>query len=151
MSFFYSGIHPKWALPSSCSRTWGPSGRGALWEGGCGQGSSIAGRPLSSGMWEADLGNPSRQPVTFGQAFDILLLAAPCNEGNRDNTDESLLFLIPSKLAVRVLVWVGTSNKGLHVCVYVCVCVRAWACVLGEEKEHLKAAFLNIPNMGVWR
>lgn len=82
--------------------TWGEGL--ALWEELLQTASCIAGRLLSSGMWEADLGNPSRQPVTFGQAFDILLLAVPCNEGNQDNTDESLLLLIPSKLAIKVLV-----------------------------------------------
>lgn len=113
----------------------------ALWEELLHTAPCTAGRLLSSGMCEADLGNPSRQPVTSGRAFDILLLAVPCNEGNQDNTDESLLLFIPSKLAIRVLVWVDTSNKGLHVCVHVYVCVRARACVWGEEKEHLKATF----------
>lgn len=41
--------------------------------------------------------SPSNQSVTSGQAFDMLLLAIPCNEENRDNTDESLILLILSK------------------------------------------------------
>lgn len=52
----------------------------------------VVGRPGKS---------PSNQPVTFGQAFDILLLAVPGNEENGDNTDESLILLIPAKAAVR--------------------------------------------------
>lgn len=123
----------------------------ALWEGLPHAASCTAGRLLSSGMWEADLGNPSRPPATSGQAFDILLLAVPCNEGNQDNTDESLLLLIPSNLAIKVLVWADTSNEGLHVCVhvYVCVCVRM--CVFGEEKEHLKATFSISQTWVTWR
>ena len=85
----------------------------------------VAGRPGEA---------PSPQPVTSGQAFDILLSAVPGNEENWDNSDESLILLIPAKSAVR-----RTRPAGSCVCER--VYVGAWACDSeGAEEEHLKAA-----------